>query len=175
MTIGDATRAAGLARALLRGGVAVIEVTLRTPAALKAIRVIRSEVPEMIVGAGTVLSSAQLESVRKLDVAFAVSPGSTPRLLDAAAGSALPLLPGVATASEAMTLLERGIALAKLFPAGPAGGAGPAARARGPLPGVGFLPDPRDRCTQRPGLPRAHQRALRRRLLARAGRGDRRR
>lgn len=140
VTIADAGHAVPLARALLEGGIEVIEVTLRTPAATEAIRRIRAEVPSMIVGAGTVLSSAQLEAVERLDVAFAVSPGATVRLLAAARASPVPLLPGVATASEAMTVLESGFALAKLFPAEPAGGTALLRALAGPLPELRFCP-----------------------------------
>lgn len=140
VTIADATHAVPLARALLEGGIGVIEVTLRTPAAVEAIRRIRAEVPSMIVGAGTVLSPDQLEQVATLDVAFAVSPGATARLLDAARASPVPLLPGVATASEAMAVLERGFALAKFFPAEPAGGVALLRALAGPLPELRFCP-----------------------------------
>jgi 2-dehydro-3-deoxyphosphogluconate aldolase/(4S)-4-hydroxy-2-oxoglutarate aldolase len=139
-TIADPDRAVPLARALLAGGIEVVEVTLRTPAALEAIRRIRSEVPAMVVGAGTVVAPAQLETVEKLGVAFAVSPGITPRLLDAAEGSPVPVLPGIATASEALLLLERGMVLAKLFPAGPAGGPALLRALAGPFPELGFCP-----------------------------------
>ena len=140
VTIADAATAVPLARALLAGGIAVIEVTLRTAAAAEAIRRIRAEVPAMIVGAGTVLSPAQLDLARSLGAAFAVSPGATPRLLDAAAESPLPLLPGIATASEAMLLLERGLSLAKFFPAAAAGGPALLRALAGPFPELRFCP-----------------------------------
>jgi 2-dehydro-3-deoxyphosphogluconate aldolase/(4S)-4-hydroxy-2-oxoglutarate aldolase len=140
VTIADAAHAVPLARALLEGGIAVVEVTLRTPAATEAIRRIRAEVPAILVGAGTVLSPAQLEQVDKLDVAFAVSPGATVRLLEAARASPVPLLPGVATASEAMAVLESGFTLAKLFPAEPAGGVALLKALAGPLPELRFCP-----------------------------------
>ena len=140
VTIADAATAVPLARALLAGGIAVIEVTLRTAAAGEAIRRIRAEVPTMIVGAGTVLSPAQLDLARSLGATFAVSPGATPRLLDAAAESPLPLLPGIATASEAMLLLERGLSLAKFFPAAAAGGPALLRALAGPFPELRFCP-----------------------------------
>lgn len=140
VTIADAAHATPLARALLEGGIRVIEVTLRTPAATEAIRRIRAEVPDMVVGAGTVLSPAQLEAVERLDVTFAVSPGATARLLEAARASPVPLLPGVATASEAMAVLESGFTLAKLFPAEPAGGVKLLEALAGPLPELRFCP-----------------------------------
>lgn len=123
LVIDDASHAAALARALVTGGLDVLEVTLRTPAALEAVRRIREAVPEALVGVGTVLEAAQLEAAHRAGAAFAVSPGATARLLDAASGHPLPLLPGVATVSEAMALRERGYRHLKFFPAEAAGGA----------------------------------------------------
>src|SRR5271168_2198033 len=97
-----------LARALAAGGLPVIEVTLRTAAGLEAIRAIAQEVPEAIVGVGTVLTPEQLSQAAKEGARFAVSPGATARILDAAKDTQCPLLPGTATASEAMLLIERG-------------------------------------------------------------------
>ena len=94
----------------------MLEVTLRTDAGLESIRRMIAEVPDAIVGAGTVLNGAQLDEVAKLGAAFAVSPGATASLLDAAKGSPVPLLPGTATASEVMVMLERGYGCMKLFP-----------------------------------------------------------
>ena len=122
IVIRDRAHAVPLARALVAGGVRVLEVTLRTDAALDAIRAMRAEVPQAIVGAGTVLSPEQLRSVAALDVAFAVSPGMTDRLVDAADERAVPLFPGVATAGEVMRALDLGYRHLKLFPAEPAGG-----------------------------------------------------
>jgi 2-dehydro-3-deoxyphosphogluconate aldolase/(4S)-4-hydroxy-2-oxoglutarate aldolase len=129
-----------LARALLEGGVRVLEITLRTAAALDAIRAIRDAVPEAILGAGTVTTPAQLEEVTRLGVAFAVSPGATPRLLDAAAASPVPLLPGTATASEVMAVLERGYRAMKLFPAEAVGGVALLRALAAPLPAARFCP-----------------------------------
>ncbi|TAM03096.1 MAG: keto-deoxy-phosphogluconate aldolase, partial [Rhodanobacter sp.] len=98
----DARHAVPMARALVAGGIRSIEVTLRTSAALDAIRAIAAEVEGAVVGVGTVLDATQLEAARQAGARFAVSPGTSPRLLDAADDNALPLLPGVATASEAM-------------------------------------------------------------------------
>jgi 2-dehydro-3-deoxyphosphogluconate aldolase / (4S)-4-hydroxy-2-oxoglutarate aldolase len=127
-----------LARALLAGGVRVIEVTLRTPVALDAIRAIAREVTDAVVGAGTVLTSADLRAAQEAGATFAVAPGHSPRLLDAADHSSLPLLPGAATASEAMTLLERGYRSQKFFPAAAAGGIAMLRSLGGPLPHVRF-------------------------------------
>lgn len=129
-----------LARALVAGGLSLIEVTLRTPAALDAVRAIAAEVEGAVVGIGTVLEPGQLDAARAAGARFAVSPGATPRLLDAAAGTDLPLLPGIATASEAMALIERGYRFAKFFPAEPAGGAAYLAALASPLPQLRFCP-----------------------------------
>lgn len=102
IVVEDADHAVPLAKALVAGGVRVLEVTLRTDAGLESIRRMIAEVPGAIVGAGTVLTGAQLDQVAKLGAAFAVSPGTTPSLLDAAKDSTVPLLPGTATASEVM-------------------------------------------------------------------------
>ncbi|QRM34049.1 bifunctional 4-hydroxy-2-oxoglutarate aldolase/2-dehydro-3-deoxy-phosphogluconate aldolase [Microvirga sp. VF16] len=138
--IEDVAHAVPLARALVAGGVNVLEITLRTEVALEAIRRIRDEVPDAVVGAGTVLTPAQLEDVVTTGAAFAVSPGATPTLLDAAAGSPVPLLPGAATASEVMAILERGYTYMKLFPAEAAGGIALLSALASPLPAAHFCP-----------------------------------
>lgn len=138
--IDDASKAVGMARALVAGGVPAIEVTLRTPAALDAVRAIAAEVEGAFVGVGTVLTAHDLENAYKAGARFAVSPGSAPRLLDAADDSELPLLPGAATSSEAMELLERGYRFQKFFPAVPAGGAKLIGAWASPLPQIRFCP-----------------------------------
>jgi 2-dehydro-3-deoxyphosphogluconate aldolase/(4S)-4-hydroxy-2-oxoglutarate aldolase len=138
--IDDAAQAVPLARALVAGGITVIEVTLRTAAAIDAIGAIAAEVEDITVGAGTVLDPAQLDAARRAAARFAVSPGTSPRLLDAAAGHPLALLPGAGSVSESMTLLERGYARQKFFPAGAAGGAAFLAALASPLPQVSFCP-----------------------------------
>jgi 2-dehydro-3-deoxyphosphogluconate aldolase/(4S)-4-hydroxy-2-oxoglutarate aldolase len=138
--IDDAGTAVPAARALLAGGVAVIEVTLRTPAALDAIRRIAAEVPEISVGAGTVTTPAQLHEAMSAGAHFVVSPGCTPRLLDAMTASGLPCLPGAATVSEMLTLLERGFTELKFFPATAAGGLTYLKSVSAPLPGLRFCP-----------------------------------
>jgi 2-dehydro-3-deoxyphosphogluconate aldolase / (4S)-4-hydroxy-2-oxoglutarate aldolase len=140
LVIEDVADALPLARALVRGGLAVLEITLRTDKALDCVRAIMAEVEGAVVGAGTVLTPAQLSSVEKLGCAFAVSPGSSPGLLDAAEASSVPLLPGAATASEAMSLLEQGYHLQKFFPAEPAGGVSYLSALSSPLPQVRFCP-----------------------------------
>lgn len=140
VVIEHAAAAVPMARALVAGGTPVIEVTLRTAAALDAVRAIAAEVEGATVGVGTVLSEADLRAAQQAGARFAVSPGATARLLDAAADSAVPLLPGAATASEAMALFERGYRHLKFFPAVPAGGARLLAAWSGPLPQLRFCP-----------------------------------
>jgi 2-dehydro-3-deoxyphosphogluconate aldolase / (4S)-4-hydroxy-2-oxoglutarate aldolase len=138
--IDDADTAVPVARALLAGGVAIIEVTLRTPAALDAIRRIAAEVPEISVGAGTVTTPAQLDEASSAGAQFVVSPGCTPRLRAAMIASGLPCLPGAATVSEMLTLLEHGFTELKFFPATAAGGLAYLKSVAGPLPGLRFCP-----------------------------------
>ncbi|MHA6205770.1 bifunctional 4-hydroxy-2-oxoglutarate aldolase/2-dehydro-3-deoxy-phosphogluconate aldolase [Dyella soli] len=138
--IEDARAAVPMARALVAGGIPAIEVTLRTPAALDAIKAIADEVEGAVVGVGTVLSARDLRAAHKAGARFAVSPGVSPGLLDAADDSELPLLPGVATAGEAMTLLERGYHYLKFFPAVPAGGTRLLGAWASPLPQIRFCP-----------------------------------
>jgi len=139
LVIEDAALARPLAEALVAGGLPVLEVTLRTPAALEAIAEM-ARVEGGVVGAGTLLSSADVEAAQVAGAKFGVSPGATPALLDAARAGDLPLLPGAATATEAMTLLERGYTVQKFFPAEAAGGV-PALKAlSGPLPQIRFCP-----------------------------------
>jgi 2-dehydro-3-deoxyphosphogluconate aldolase/(4S)-4-hydroxy-2-oxoglutarate aldolase len=129
-----------LARALVAGGLSVLEITLRTPAALQVIEAIASEVEHAVVGAGTVLTPAQYEAAALAGARFVVSPGATPALLDAAAASPVPFLPGAATSSEVMTLLERGYSCLKFFPAEPAGGIAYLKALAAPLPEARFCP-----------------------------------
>ncbi|TAN02982.1 MAG: bifunctional 4-hydroxy-2-oxoglutarate aldolase/2-dehydro-3-deoxy-phosphogluconate aldolase [Rhodanobacteraceae bacterium] len=138
--VDDVGHAVPMARALVAGGIRAIEVTLRTSAALDAIHAIAAEVEGAAVGVGTVLDAEQLQAARAAGARFAVSPGATPRLLDAADADELPLLPGVATAGEAMGLLERGYRHLKFFPAVPAGGAKLLAAWASPLPQIRFCP-----------------------------------
>ncbi|HTI97133.1 MAG TPA: bifunctional 4-hydroxy-2-oxoglutarate aldolase/2-dehydro-3-deoxy-phosphogluconate aldolase [Rudaea sp.] len=140
VTIDEANAAVPLVRALLDGGIHAIEITLRTPAALDAIRAIADAVPQAAVGAGTVLNAADLDAAAAAGSKFAVSPGATPALIDAAEKSPLPWLPGAATASEAMALAERGYGLQKFFPAQAAGGVDYLRSLGGPLPQIRFCP-----------------------------------
>lgn len=111
-----------LARALLAGGVKVMELTLRTPAALDALRCIKANVPEMLTGAGTVLTPLQIKDVQSAGADFAVSPGVNPRVLAAAAAAGLPFAPGIVTPSNIEQALETGCKMFKFFPAEPSGG-----------------------------------------------------
>lgn len=129
-----------LARALVAGGLPAIEVTLRTPAALPAIRAITREVPEAVVGAGTVVTPKNAADAVAAGARFLVSPGSTPALLDAMEASGAPFLPGVSTASEAMALLEREVYEMKFFPAEAMGGTAVLKALAGPLPQARFCP-----------------------------------
>jgi len=140
VTIETADQAIPLAHALLEGGLTAIEVTLRTPAGLPGIEAIARHVPQMAVGAGTVLSPADLRAVAEAGASFALSPGSTPDLLVAAKTSPIPFVPGVATASEVMAVLAAGLTTMKLFPASIVGGV-PMLRALvGPLGDAMFCP-----------------------------------
>jgi 2-dehydro-3-deoxyphosphogluconate aldolase/(4S)-4-hydroxy-2-oxoglutarate aldolase len=139
LVVDDAAHAVPLARALVAGGLPVLEVTLRTAAALDVIREMAT-VTGGIVGAGTLLTPKDVEDAKAAGALFGVSPGATDLILDACEANDLPLLPGVATASEAMRLLERGYTVQKFFPAEANGGA-PALKAIGsPIPQVSVCP-----------------------------------
>ncbi|KOV72476.1 MULTISPECIES: bifunctional 4-hydroxy-2-oxoglutarate aldolase/2-dehydro-3-deoxy-phosphogluconate aldolase [unclassified Streptomyces] len=136
----DAADAVPLARALVAGGLPAIEVTLRTPAAPAAIRAIAAEVPEAVVGAGTVITPEQVDACTAAGARFLVSPGWTEALLEAMRGSGVPFLPGVSTTSEVVALLERGVREMKFFPAHAAGGTAYLRSLAGPLPQARFCP-----------------------------------
>jgi 2-dehydro-3-deoxyphosphogluconate aldolase/(4S)-4-hydroxy-2-oxoglutarate aldolase len=140
LVIDSVATAIPLARALVAGGLPILEITLRTKAALDVIRAIGVEVDGAVVGAGTVLAPGQLEQVAKVGARFAVSPGATEVLLEAARDSPVPLLPGAATASEVMHLLERGHRFMKFFPAEPGGGVAYLQALAPPLPEARFCP-----------------------------------
>lgn len=137
LTIERVEDAVPLARALTAGGLGVLEVTLRTPVALEAIAAISADVPEAVVGSGTCLTPADVERSAKSGAQFAVSPGLTPDLL---ATDAIPLLPGVATASELMAGLQAGLSAFKFFPAMQAGGVAMLKAWAGPFADVKFCP-----------------------------------
>ena len=122
VTLPDAERAVPLGRALLAGGISMIELTLRTPVALEALTRLKREMPELLVGAGTVLSPADLQAARAAGADFAVSPGVNRRVLEEAERTGFSFAPGVATPSDIETALEYGCRMLKFFPAEPIGG-----------------------------------------------------
>lgn len=139
LVIDDLAHAAPLAKALVAGGLPALEVTLRTPCALDAIRAM-AEVPGGVVGAGTLLTPADVKAAKAAGATFGVSPGATDRLIAACEDEGLPLLPGAVTASEIMALLERGYTVQKFFPAEQSGGAGFLKSIGAPIPQVRFCP-----------------------------------
>lgn len=140
MVIQNLADAVPLAQALVAGGIKVLEITLRTPVALDAIRMIRQEVKDAIVGAGTIANSAQLKAVEEAGAVFAISPGITPSLLAAADSGNIALIPGVATLSELMLGMEYGLDHFKFFPAEAAGGIPMLKAIAGPFPQITFCP-----------------------------------
>ncbi len=139
LVVEDAEQARPLAEALVAGGLPALEVTLRTPAALDAIRAM-ADIPGGVVGAGTLVTPEDVRAAKEAGAQFGVSPGATDALIAACEAEGLPLLPGAATASEAMRLLEQGYDMLKFFPAEASGGA-PALKAIGaPLPQITFCP-----------------------------------
>lgn len=140
ITIEHAPDAVPLARALLAGGIAAIEITLRTAAAPEAARRIAAEVPEAVLGIGTVLSVADYKLAQSLGARFALSPGVTPSLIEAAAETNFPFMPGIATASELMAALECGFDVVKFFPAETMGGIKGLKALAAPFPAARFCP-----------------------------------
>lgn len=139
LVVEDAAHARPLAQALVKGGLPVLEVTLRTKAALDVIREMAG-VEGGHVGAGTLVTPEDVWAAKEAGATFGVSPGSTPALLEAAEEAGLPMLPGAATASEAMALLERGYDVVKFFPAEASGGVPALKGIGGPLPQITFCP-----------------------------------
>jgi len=140
LIVDDVKSAVSLARALVAGGLKAIEITMRTPAALDAVRAVADEVEGAEVGAGTILNAAHWDAAVAAGSRFVVSPGATQELLDAARNSSVPLLPGAATASEVMALREEGYKVLKFFPAEQAGGAAYLKALSSPLAGTVFCP-----------------------------------
>jgi 2-dehydro-3-deoxyphosphogluconate aldolase/(4S)-4-hydroxy-2-oxoglutarate aldolase len=140
LVVDDLAAAGPLARALSAGGLKALEITLRTPVALDAIRAMIDAAPDAVVGAGTLLTPQDVRNAKAAGAAFGVSPGATDRLLDAAEDAGLPMLPGVATPGEAMRAAERGLEVLKFFPAEQNGGAPVLAAWSGPLPALRFCP-----------------------------------
>jgi 2-dehydro-3-deoxyphosphogluconate aldolase/(4S)-4-hydroxy-2-oxoglutarate aldolase len=140
VVLDDLDHAVPVARALVAGGLPVIELTLRTPVALDAIAAIAADVPDILVGAGTITSPELVSRAVEAGAQFLVSPGTTPGLLREMAGSGVPFLPGTATVSEAMTVLEAGFSEMKFFPAEASGGAAYLKSLASPLPAARFCP-----------------------------------
>lgn len=140
VVIDDLATAVPVARALVDGGLPAIELTLRTPVALDALRAIAAEVPEIALGAGTITTPAQAEAAVSAGARFLVSPGFTPDLLAAMIATGVPFLPGTSTVSEVLAVLEAGLTEMKFFPAEAAGGAPYLKSVAGPLPQARFCP-----------------------------------
>lgn len=140
ITVTRLDTAVPLARALVAGGIRLLEITLRSSVGLQAAEAIMREVPDAVVGIGTVLTPADMDRVVASGARFALSPGATPALLDAAAAAAIPFLPGIATPSEMMEAMGRGFHTAKFFPAGTAGGIAALRALAGPFPQARFCP-----------------------------------
>jgi 2-dehydro-3-deoxyphosphogluconate aldolase/(4S)-4-hydroxy-2-oxoglutarate aldolase len=140
LTIERLADAVPLARALVAGGVRTLEITLRTPVAIESAKAIMADVPEAVVGIGTILNADDLARAEGIGARFGISPGATPDLLKAAAASALPFAPGIATASELMLGLSHGFNLVKFFPAEQSGGIKALRALAGPFPDVRFCP-----------------------------------
>ena len=140
LTIERLEDAVQLAKALVAGGVRTLEITLRTPVAIESAKAIMAHVPEAVVGIGTILNADDLARAEGIGARFGISPGATPDLLKAAAASALPFAPGIATASELMLALAHGFNLVKFFPAEQSGGIKALRALAGPFPEVRFCP-----------------------------------
>lgn len=140
VVVDDLSQAVPVARALVAGGLPVIELTLRTPVALDAIRAIADEVPDILVGAGTILTPGQAKEARDAGAQFLVSPGATPSLLAGMADTGLPFLPGTATVSEVLAVLEAGYTEMKFFPAEASGGTAFLSSVASPVPAARFCP-----------------------------------
>lgn len=140
VVVDDLATAVPIARALIAGGLPAIELTLRTPVALDALRAIAAEVPEILLGAGTITTPGQAVAAVKAGARFLVSPGSTPSLLAAMTDTGVPFLPGTSTVSEVLAVLESGLSEMKFFPAEAAGGAPYLRSVAGPLPQARFCP-----------------------------------
>ena len=140
VVIDDVDTAVPLAETLLKSGLRAIEVTLRTSVAVDAIAAISDQVPDLLVGAGSLRNARQLKDVVNAGAKFGVSPGHSDALLEAVAAAQLPFIPGAVTPSESLSLLDRGYVLQKFFPAGVAGGIPYLKAVSGPLPEIRFMP-----------------------------------
>ena len=140
VTVDSIDQARAVAVALQRGGLHSIELTLRTPVALGAIAVLKREFPDLVIGAGTVLTPDQINAAEQAGADFLVTPGASPSMIVALANASLPAVPGAATPSELLTLAEHGFQVAKLFPAAAIGGIAMLKALHGPLPEFMFCP-----------------------------------
>jgi len=140
IVIDDPADAVPLAAALIDGGLPCAEITFRTPAGLESLRRITAEFPEMLVGAGTVLSPRQADDARQAGAKFVVSPGSNPRVVDHCLEHEIPIYPGVCTPTEVEAVLEKGLKLVKFFPAEPMGGVAFLKAIAGPYTTLEFMP-----------------------------------
>lgn len=140
VTVDSIEQARAVAQALQRGGLNSIELTLRTPVALAAISALKSELPQLVIGAGTILQPEQIEAAMQAGADFLVTPGTSPTMLAALARCPLPVVPGAATPSEMLALAERGFRVAKLFPAAVVGGIAMLKAVHAPLPELMFCP-----------------------------------
>lgn len=140
VVLDDPSQAVSLARALLNGGIGIIEVTLRTPGALSCVAAIAKQVPEIALGVGSVLTSDHVQQSLTAGAEFLVSPGASPSLLQRLVEAPVPVLPGVATVTEVLTAIDHGLTDLKFFPAGPAGGPSYLSAIRGPVPHARFCP-----------------------------------
>ena len=140
LTVSDVAKAAPLARALKAGGLSVVEMTMRTPAALDVLSAMKAAEPDMLIGMGTIRTPEQVADSMAAGADFLVSPGLSPQLVPALLASGIPVLPGVATAGEAMSAVEAGFEVLKFFPAEQAGGRPYLKSIAGPLPDIRFCP-----------------------------------
>jgi 2-dehydro-3-deoxyphosphogluconate aldolase/(4S)-4-hydroxy-2-oxoglutarate aldolase len=140
VVIDDASYAAPLAETLLAAGIGIVEITLRTPAALDSIENIARHIPDMIVGAGSIRDAEQMVQISDAGARFAVSPGATDKLIRSASRMKMPFIPGATTPSEMLLLLEQGFTLQKFFPAEASGGIDLLRAIAGPLPEIRFMP-----------------------------------
>lgn len=140
VALDDPSDAVPLANALIDGGIEVIELTLRTPNALDVVKALMDADHDIMLGVGTVISTAQVEHCAKIGVDFIVTPGTTPRLADAIEANRVPCVPGISTVGEAVAMIERGYKTVKFFPAEAAGGVSTLKAIGGPLPQLSFMP-----------------------------------
>jgi len=140
LTVNDVAESIAVARALLAGGLNTVEITLRTPAALDALREVKDTLPQIMVGAGTVLNASQVDAAIKAGADFLVTPGTPATLAAALAEAPIPAIPGAATPTEIIALLQYGFGVMKLFPAANLGGTSMLRALRGPFPELRFCP-----------------------------------